>query len=178
MSNLDKGSFRAQAVIGTATLGVSSKGTDQVGVEIEILEGPGAGEKKTWYGYFTEATAQRTVESLKHMGWSGVWGELAETVGTKECVAVLDWETYNGVESLKVQWINAAGGVAMKQTMDAGSRAAFEARMKSTVAGVFGGAPAKPAPRAAAPQRPAPQGRPASPPPPSQSNEPEDQLDF
>ena len=64
---LAAGNYRGRPV--RAALGTSSKGTEQIAVEFELIEP--AGERMTWYGFFTEATTDRTIESLRHCGWQG-----------------------------------------------------------------------------------------------------------
>lgn len=138
--NATAGTYRARAV--EAELGYASTGTEQVAVSFELLEGDAAGQRITWYGYFSDKGAARTIESLKHCGWDGNLEDLS-TVGCQECQIVLDWEEFNGRESLRVKWVNGLGqGLAVKNRMDPAQRAAFAQRMKSTVAGVYGTAPA------------------------------------
>ncbi len=64
---LNPGKYRARPI--AAALGLTSKGTDQIAVTFELLDP--AGERITWYGFFTEKTTDRTLESLRHCGWKG-----------------------------------------------------------------------------------------------------------
>lgn len=159
--NLDAGTYRARAV--EAELGLAGNGSEQVALLFEIVEdGPHFGERITWYGYFTQGTFARTIESLRHAGWQG--DDLADlsTVGSKECSIVLEWESYEGRDSLRVKWVNAGGGgMALKRRMDDAGKRAFAARMRGQVVAASGGRAASSA--RPAPSRPAP--RPNAPPP-------------
>ena len=159
--------YTARAV--EAELGFASTGTEQVAILFEVAE---TGQQLTWYGYFTEKSEARTIESLRHAGWLG--DDLADlsTVGSQECQIVIDDETYQGQTREKVIFVNAlgsgggGGGIALKTVMTPEEKRAFATRMKGTVIAGNGGkasAPAArtaPAPRPAA--RPAPVQRPAA----------------
>jgi hypothetical protein len=60
---------KAKAVAGTHEWGLSNTNTEQVGMRVEILDGEFAGQALTWYGYFTDASEQRTLEQLEIAGW-------------------------------------------------------------------------------------------------------------
>ncbi len=141
--SIQPGTYRAQAIKGSAKLGKSNTGTEQVGVQLALLDADGVETDYTigWYGYFTDGTFDRTIESLRNMGWQG--DNLADlsTVGSKACEIVVDFEEYQGRRSLKVKFINSAGRrtVAMKNEMDAGAAAAFAARMRGQVVAANGG---------------------------------------
>lgn len=160
--NLDAGTYRARAV--EAELGLAGNGSEQVAVLFEIVEdGQHFGERITWYGYFTQGTFARTIESLRHAGWQG--DDLADlsTVGSKECSIVLEWESYEGRDSLRVKWVNAGGGgMALKRRMDDAGKRAFAAKMRGQVVAASGG-------RASTTSRPAP------PRPPAHAGEPRPQ---
>ncbi len=204
--SLQPGTYRAQAIKGSAKLGYSNKGTEQVGVQLAMLDADGVETDYTigWYGYFTDATFERTIESLRNLGWQGDDLRDLSTVGSKPCEIVVDFEEYEGKRSLRVKFINSAGRrtVAMKNEMDASAAAAFAARMRGQVIAANGGkatrtatpsrpaAGAAPAARTALPAQrsaaPAPvEGGPPTPPesfapspPPSGSNDFEDDIPF
>jgi hypothetical protein len=138
--SLQAGTYRARAV--EAELGLAGNGTERVAVLFEVTEeGPYQGERITWYGYFTDGAFARTVESLRHAGWQG--DDLADlsTVGSRDCAIVVDWETYDGREYLRVKWVNAGGGgLALKTRMDDAAKRAFAARMRGQVVAAGGGA--------------------------------------
>lgn len=127
--SLAPGTYTARGV--TAALGIASTGSEQIAVELEVLDPDYAGQRITWFGFFTEATEARTFEALRHLGWKG--DELTDLGGIdqNEVRIVCDNETYQGQTRLKVQWINAPGGLALKTPMTPEQVRAFAARMKS-----------------------------------------------
>jgi hypothetical protein len=127
---ISAGRHKARAVEGA--LGMTGTGKEQVGVMMEITAGEHAGETITWYGFFTEKTIERTMESLRHMGWSG--DDLSDLTGidANEVTIVIEHETGDdGKERARVKWVNAGGGgLAMRDVMDADAAKAFAQRMK------------------------------------------------
>jgi hypothetical protein len=111
-------------------LGTTDNGKDYIGVFFKIEEGEFLGETITWYGYFTEKTEQRTIESLRYCGWEGHDFTKLEGLSRNPVKIVIDEEEYEGKKRLKVQWVNRLGSMAIKNTMDDKKRAAFSARMK------------------------------------------------
>lgn len=107
--------IRAQAT--SATLCRASTGTEQVAVSFKYLETVGPFEKGdsiTWYGFLTDSTFDRTVESLRNAGWSG--NNLADLSTVRGVVVlVLEEDEYNGRVRTKVKWVNRiSDGPAVK----------------------------------------------------------------
>lgn len=122
------GTYKAKAVSGA--LGETSKGDPQVAVEFEVVEGEFAGQTITWFGYFTDRTTERTMQALRFAGWkTDDLSDLAG-LGSTEVKIVCQNEEYQGKTSLKVQWVNKIGGLALKAPMDASKAKAFAQRMK------------------------------------------------
>jgi len=133
-------------------LGNTSKGNPQVGVDFELLEGPDAGRHITWYGYFTDATFDRTVESLRLCGWIGDDLDNLQGIDTNDVMLVIEHEPdQDGVIRARVRWVNAIGGVAMANRFDADAARSFAQRMKGRVMALKqgGGNAATPQPRPA-----------------------------
>lgn len=108
------------------------KKTENVVVTLEIQDGPDKGQKITWRGYLTEGTWERTVQSLRYMGWTG--DDLANISALPTAVdIVIDHETYNGKTRAKVQWVNKQGGTGIKSNLDTTSKTALAAKWKSRV---------------------------------------------
>lgn len=129
---LKSGTFTIKGVRGM--LGFTNSGKEQVAVELSVVdEGDFFGERITWYGYFTELTFDRTLESLRILGWNG--DDLSDLSGIdqNEAQAVIEEEEYDGKLRLKVKWINAKGGLALQKPMSDGEASAFAARMKGRV---------------------------------------------
>jgi hypothetical protein len=146
----------------SAALGFTSSGKEQIAVQFEFLDP--AGEKLTWYGYFTDAAFDRTIESLRACGWTG--SSLDEFSADhlpagfgNQVELVVQHEEYQGKTQVRIAFVNSiGGGVALKSAMDAAQARAFAAKMKGRIAALTGGVPpaAKPAPKAVPKARPAP----------------------
>jgi hypothetical protein len=63
------GRYRAVAV--TIQYGVAKSGTDQVGVGLEITQGPNKGQRSTSILYFSDEAAQYSVKKLRACGFTG-----------------------------------------------------------------------------------------------------------
>lgn len=129
------------------------KGTPYSAVEFELLDGPDKGAHIAWYGYYTDATTARTMESLRYAGWTG--DDLSESplpgLGSTEVSLVIDHETFKDQTYARVQWVNRAGGLAIKAPMTSDAAKAFAAKMKGyaiqsrqTAGAPNGSAPAAP----------------------------------
>ena len=115
---------------------------EQVAVEFRLTnpDDPECGYSITWFGFFTEKTIKRTIESLRYCGWKG--DDLAElpTLADTGMLAdevdlVVQHEEYEGNVRAKVAWVNRPGGgrVQLAKPMEATSLASFAARMKSSI---------------------------------------------
>lgn len=137
-----------------AALGHTGGGKPQLGIDLMILEGPGTGRHVTWYGYFTEASFDRTIESLYLLGWKGP--DLADLRGidANEVTVVIAHEPdEQGVVRVKANWINGLGGVVMKDRMDVGQAASFAQQMKGRILALQGSQSKRPtAAQGSAPQ--------------------------
>lgn len=131
------GRYRAQSR--KAELGETSTNKEQVGVEFEITDGDLKGTRLVWYGYFTENTTVRTIESLRIAGWRGEditeLGDLARA-DAPTVELVVEHEVYEGKTTSKVRWVNRAGGLSMKTQLTPDKKAAFAARLRGSIAAV------------------------------------------
>jgi hypothetical protein len=127
------------------------KNHKEVVVPCEIVEHPTlSGERLYWRGYFSDATVDRTIESIQNMGWQG--DDLSEledldAAGAERLLPdvfsiVCEPEEYEGVWRLKVKWVNKSGPMR-KDPIKGNDLKAFAAQMKSKVRAVRaqGGAP-------------------------------------
>ncbi len=132
MTLISEGTFRARATEGA--LGFTSKGSEQIAVSLQLLDGPDEGKAITWYGYFTDKTMDRTLESLRLLGWAS--DDLSDLTGIDQqnVHIVVEHETDNdGVVRARVRWINGGGGVQLKERMNEGEAKSFAAKMKGRV---------------------------------------------
>lgn len=129
MSN--KRVYRARAA--QWALGESKSGKEQVVVYFNVLTEGAAEPAITWYGYFTEATADRTLESLRNCGWAG--DDLTDLTGldANEVDLVVEDEEYEGKVNAKVRWVNKPGAFALKAPLAADKAKAFAASMRDRI---------------------------------------------
>src|SRR4051794_36240960 len=113
--------------------GFASTRTRQVAVLFEFTDGECQGEQLTWYGFFTPATADRTVESLRNAGCTFPNDNLADLtgLGSVECMLVVE-EEEDG--KLKIRWVNKlGGGVALGTRMTEAEKRELAAEMRGIV---------------------------------------------
>jgi hypothetical protein len=165
MALLNPGNYRGAPV--EATLSKAGTGTLQVAVRLRLVDPPG--QTITWYGFLSDGAIDRTVESLRHMGWQGndvrdfLAGRGLPAGFDQEVEIVVEHEEYpkgSGKYQAKVQWINAGGGLAVKNALTEDEANAFAAKMQRQIAAldkVAGRTTSAPKPGAARPAaRPAP----------------------
>lgn len=136
-------------------LGETSTGKEQIAVQFEILTPDADIRSITWFGFFTDAALERTIQSLRYCGWTGA--DLTDLAGmdANEVELVVDDEVYEGKTRTKVKWINRPGGLSLKSPMDGNRRKAFAASMRANIRAIDAGA--SPAPKQ---DKPAPATRP------------------
>jgi hypothetical protein len=137
MSRIPNGTYRGKAIPDSHRLGRSkNKGTEQSEVEFELTQEGFTGTRITWVGYYTERTEDRTLESLRHAGWTG--DDLAASplpgLGSTEVDLVIENEEYDGKTRSKVAFVNKPGGIAMGVPMDDVQRRSFADRMRAKIA--------------------------------------------
>ena len=156
------GTYRARALSGA--LGYAGNGTEQVGIDFQIIEGPSEGQHITWYGFFTDKTTDRTIESLRICGWEG--DDLFDLTGIEknEVDLVIEAEDYADKKTgelktrSRVRWINRPSGLQMRDAMDSTQAREFAAKMRGRVVALRGAGQA-PAPAPARKSAPAPQNK-------------------
>lgn len=112
-------------------LGHAGNGNEQVAVLFEVTQGEHAGKSITWFGSFSDAAVDRTLDSLRYCGWNG--DNFAELNGldANEVEIVVEVETYKGKASDKVRWVNRPSQLALREQMTPSAVAAFAVRMKA-----------------------------------------------
>lgn len=150
---ITEGKYKARAV-GEVVLGNSAKkGTPFIECYFEIAEGENKGGKVRWTSYFSEKTAERTIEALQIAGWEGE--ELSDFsdgglhgLDKNEVEIVVELEEYE-VEgekrtSPRVQWVNKLGGyLNVQNAMSAEQAESFSEKMKGLVLKVRSKKPAQ-----------------------------------
>lgn len=129
------GSFIAKAAAPLEFVKSPEKGTPGVKVQVELKAGPNSGERIEWIGWLTDATTQRTGESLSLMGYDG--SDPSSVMG-KEFVAVVEHESYTNKAGEakarpRVAWINDPSGGGRMDPMTAPEVAGAKERLKSAM---------------------------------------------
>lgn len=123
---------------------------ETIGVQFQITTENAEFNHITWYGFFTEKTWERTIESLRYCGWEG--DDIAELTDSRggldknEVELVIDDEDYKGNLVAKVKWVNRVG-VALKAPLQGDRLKAFSASMRSQIRAKDASEGRKPAPR-------------------------------
>src|ERR1700736_383965 len=107
-----KGYYRGRAT--GAVLDHTKEGKPCIVVDFEVLEEGYEGQHIPWYGYFTDASVDRTMDSLRYCGWNGddlsvFAGDqpvMVEGLNSQEVSLDIAVETYEGKTRSKVQWVN------------------------------------------------------------------------
>lgn len=162
MLPMEKARYRAKAV--AWSLGEASTGTPQVGVEFEVQDGDHKGERISGYFALSDAAAEYTLEKLRNCGWTGSdIGELEDkeasaSMASKQVELVCEPEDVkkdgqlltnddgSARLRLRIQFVNRAGGLAMKKSLSDDSRRALAAKMRAKLAALDarnGGPPAQ-----------------------------------
>lgn len=134
MPHINPGTYRATAL--DASLGVTSTGKEFVAVNFRLIDAP---EVTLQYrGFFTEKTAERTIESLRYCGWKGTDLETISFPAGNEVMLDVQDDSYekDGVLKThsKVAWVNsAARGPSVKNALDPAKAKVFAAKMKGAI---------------------------------------------
>jgi hypothetical protein len=100
-----------KALVTSFEFGESETGKSFIMLTFEVQEGTYAGEVINCWKYLTENTATYTIQSLRVCGWKGSeLNEEMEGLGELPVEIVVESETYNGKDRLKVKYINQIGG--------------------------------------------------------------------
>ena len=130
MANITPGSYRAKAV--EHQFGKTSNDNEKIRVTFDIAEGEHKGKRLFWEGFFTEATVDRTLESLEYCGWDGESLTEMKGLGTQEVILVVENEKgTDGKMYLKVRWVNRLASRKLKNAIDASDVRSLEERIKA-----------------------------------------------
>lgn len=144
MSTLGPGTYKAQAI--DCALATAGNGTEQIAVLFDRIDEneERTGETITWYGYFTDGAIERTVESLRYMGWTGADlmdfanGLPPTCENFVEIVVEDEKDDRTGKVRAKVKWVNqrGRGAIAVRSRMDETAAKTFSASLKKRIAGL------------------------------------------
>jgi hypothetical protein len=133
MTMIAKGKHEALAIQWSQVTAHEKSGNEEIRVLFEIVGDEDNGKTITWYGYFTDKTAERTVESLRYMGWAGQNILDIQGLDKNKVQLVIEHDDYSGQPKAKVAWVNRLVSVYMGTPMDEVKKKAFADRMKGLV---------------------------------------------
>ena len=111
---IPEGKYKARGIEGQLATS-ANKGTPVVQVIVEITEdGEQRGERMRWDGWLTDATTQRTMESLRYLGWETDDLDDLRGIDANEVQIVVEheWNEEKQRNYPRVKWINRLGGGA------------------------------------------------------------------
>lgn len=135
MAGINKRYVRSKAT--EWALGESDNGKEYVGVSFKIKDPLDNQEKFVgWKGFFTDLTAERTIESLRHLGFEG--DDVSNLVGLdkNEVELVIEDEEYVDQQTgetktaTKVSWVNKPRGPMVKNKLEGDKAKSFAAQLK------------------------------------------------
>lgn len=131
MSISSKGSYRARAI--EWKWGKSSNDNVQLGVSFDFLDHPGT--RMTRYLSFTDDAFDHSIKAMRNCGWQGEDLDDLTGLDTNEVSLVVDYDRddTNHEKGLRIQFVNSAGGIAMKTAMAPEEVKSFGQRMKGRV---------------------------------------------
>lgn len=133
MSRPEKGTYICHGVEGSAVADVTKNGVDRVTVKLRLDNGDGESPdvEVSAYLYFTEKSASFSFDRMKALGWNGVMDGKWEGIGSKEAECIVDYETYNGAEQMRVE---IKTGKSRVEQLPPADQAAFVARLNKLAA--------------------------------------------
>ena len=119
-----QGTYRAQAVEGSAQYGQTKTGTDQIIIDMDLID---IGERVSVFLYFSEKAAPHSMKRLRAAGWQGTNLADLSGLGSQECQVSVKYEEYQGEQKMKVE-IVSGGTVTIQNAFDDKSKKAFAAK--------------------------------------------------
>lgn len=125
------GNFKARAK--EWDFGVSSNGNEQIAILFVITQGEHAGKTRTWYGSFSDAAIDRTLDSMRHCGWDGDSLATVDDLSNNEVEIVIEEEEYQGKVREKVKWVNKPASLKLQNQLTGTARDAFASKLRGKV---------------------------------------------
>lgn len=129
MSGLvDAGSYDAKVV--DYAISTTKEDKPVAMIKFQFTDDTGQDQTLNWYGYFTEKTIEKTLETLAVVGWStNDPSDLTQGKGSgvlDESITVsivVEHETYEGKTRAKVRWVNQLSSSGFQEALDKQSAA-------------------------------------------------------
>ena len=123
---IEAGIYKGRGIEGSVQHGVSSKGTEQIAIDIEV---PQLGRALTTFLYFSEDAAPFALDRLRALGWEGSDDPAFPGISKNEVDVQVRYDEYQGKQSLKVEIVTGGGRVMLKETMSDQQRRGFMSRI-------------------------------------------------
>lgn len=138
-------------------LGYAKSGNEQIAILFQITEGPHQGKHIQAYLSFAGGALDRTLESMRHCGWSSDSLAEIDDLGNNEVELVISDEQYTTDEgelkwTSKVNWVNRRSRLVVKNQLNEAQRIAFAQKLRGKTVASKQKYGAQPAPSAAAPK--------------------------
>ena len=131
-SMIPEGTYRARCT--EADLGSAKTGTEQILMKFQISEeGEWCGKHWSGFFYFSDKTADYTLEKMRNAGWQGDdLNDLSSLNPAKiDCMIVIKHDEYEGRVRASIDFVNKLdSGIKMANPMDVARRKEFAERMK------------------------------------------------
>src|SRR5678816_1758729 len=140
--SIQAGTYRGRGIAGSEQYGVTSKGNDQIVLDLELLD---IGARVSTFLIFTDNSAEYELARLRALGWTG--NDLGRLAGidANEVEVEVKYEQWEGKQQMKVQIRTGGGRVVLKQQMDDKAKRAFGAKFAKLAATIGNGAAPPPA---------------------------------
>lgn len=124
---IEKGTYRGRAIAGSEQYGTTSKGNDQIVLELDLLD---IGERVSTFLVFSDNSAEFSVDRLRACGWEGEDLSNLQGIDRNEVSVSVWYEEYQGKEQMKVEIATGGGRVVLDAPMDDKAKRAFGARFR------------------------------------------------
>ena len=140
------GTYKGRGVAGSAQMGMTSTGTDQVAIDLEI---PALGRVLTTFLFFSDGAKPYSIDRLLALGWDGSDDPSFVGIDANEVDVVVKYEDYKGEQKMKVEILTGGGGkVTLKDQMSETQKRGFMTALKTAAKQAGGVAPKASAPKA------------------------------
>ena len=136
-----EGIYKARGVEGSVQHGHTSKGTEQIALQLELLE---LGKMVTTFLYFSDDAAQFSLERLHALGWEGGEDPSFPGISRNEVDVQIRYENYQGKDQMRVEIMTGGGRVTLKQAMNDQERRGFMNRLARLDKQIHGGSVSSP----------------------------------
>jgi hypothetical protein len=145
--NIPAGIYRGKAIKGSEQYGNTSNGNEQIAIDLLIWNDASEGETRvTTFLFFTEKSAEFSIERLRALGWVGDDLTNLEGIDRNEVDVEVRHEMWEGKQRIKVNIMGSGGRVTLQNQMADSAKKKFAARYKNMAKTIAPKTPATTAP--------------------------------